>query len=523
MYWYIFFGFVVAVLYYKPVIRERLLRTLLPHLIVLSSYIWLYCRKLYKLYLKPELEAALQKEAPEKKLEAETPNASCTTPSSNTIINSKSMTNSSVAATVTSETDRTPTKSISSASATITPLKLKDTQFSPFFRDDVPMSLKPLESTDPKWMLDENVKECCSTECKRIFNLVRRRHHCRFCGKIFCNKCTKNSIKGYRACLPCFELVARHSNARGLGALTRNSASTNSPEDAKESPAPFSLTSTDLTEPRKRTSSTTGSPEQSSPVKSSDQASSEISVRQAPLGCPFVDLSGTYPLDTQLSEDFGPILEAYGISWILRGAASKAFVTLVVTHTLRSMRVVTLNRLQNQEAEFILDNEMRPLFTPVGDKPTRAYRTEAGVFSFTEFNDTMHVLVDRFLETRDGERYLVVDTRIIPRANAASLSRDDKKIVDGSTKASISPPRSGPPSAASSPKFPARGSPSLRAPVASFGHDGPLAPEEPEFRHMLLEPDGLDAIRAQDRALFESPAQVKCRRFFKLDLSASTR
>lgn len=85
---------------------------------------------------------------------------------------------------------------------------------------------------------------------------------------------------------------------------------------------------------------------------------------------------------------------------------------------------------------------MRPLFTPVdlpvcsalhfmifcakvGDKPTRAYRTEAGVshvckmthlvwvlntsyansfqvFSFTEFNDTMHVLVDRFLETRDG-------------------------------------------------------------------------------------------------------------------------
>ncbi len=91
----------------------------------------------------------------------------------------------------------------------------------------------------------------------------------------------------------------------------------------------------------------------------------------------------------------------------------------------------------------------------------------------------------------------MVDTRIIPRANAASLSRDDKIIVDGSTKASISPPRSGPPSAASSPKFPARGSPSLRAPVASFGHDGPLAPEEPKFRHMLLEPDGLDAIRAQ--------------------------
>eukprot|EP01065_Artemidia_motanka_P024118 TRINITY_DN2874_c8_g1_i1.p1 TRINITY_DN2874_c8_g1~~TRINITY_DN2874_c8_g1_i1.p1 ORF type:complete len:279 (+),score=92.12 TRINITY_DN2874_c8_g1_i1:56-892(+) len=40
----------------------------------------------------------------------------------------------------------------------------------------------------PKWKRDAEVK-CCEG-CEAAFTLFNRRHHCRMCGCIFCNKCT---------------------------------------------------------------------------------------------------------------------------------------------------------------------------------------------------------------------------------------------------------------------------------------------------------------------------------------------
>jgi len=41
----------------------------------------------------------------------------------------------------------------------------------------------------PEWQPDERVPSCSNPQCGASFNLLRRRHHCRACGKIFCNKC----------------------------------------------------------------------------------------------------------------------------------------------------------------------------------------------------------------------------------------------------------------------------------------------------------------------------------------------
>lgn len=44
-------------------------------------------------------------------------------------------------------------------------------------------------NTDPtRWQHDEDAPKCKS--CKRIFTLWLRRHHCRWCGKVFCDKCS---------------------------------------------------------------------------------------------------------------------------------------------------------------------------------------------------------------------------------------------------------------------------------------------------------------------------------------------
>ncbi|VDN56315.1 unnamed protein product [Dracunculus medinensis] len=61
-----------------------------------------------------------------------------------------------------------------------------------------------------RWVPDADCEQC--TACGAPFTLVRRRHHCRNCGRIFCGKCSTNSLAlpelGYdrkvRVCNLCF-------------------------------------------------------------------------------------------------------------------------------------------------------------------------------------------------------------------------------------------------------------------------------------------------------------------------------
>lgn len=43
-----------------------------------------------------------------------------------------------------------------------------------------------------RWVPDADCEQC--TACGAPFTLVRRRHHCRNCGRIFCGKCSTNSL-----------------------------------------------------------------------------------------------------------------------------------------------------------------------------------------------------------------------------------------------------------------------------------------------------------------------------------------
>ncbi|RWS17471.1 hypothetical protein B4U79_09026 [Dinothrombium tinctorium] len=62
----------------------------------------------------------------------------------------------------------------------------------------------------PIWVPDELVSVC--TMCSLQFTLIRRRHHCRNCGQIFCNSCANNFIslnhygfyKPVRVCNVCY-------------------------------------------------------------------------------------------------------------------------------------------------------------------------------------------------------------------------------------------------------------------------------------------------------------------------------
>ena len=73
------------------------------------------------------------------------------------------------------------------------------------------------------WMPDESCRVCY--ECEVPFSFFNRRHHCRICGRIFCAKCTQNTVPSIdihpnvsyegchvRACNFCFKLKQDDEN-----------------------------------------------------------------------------------------------------------------------------------------------------------------------------------------------------------------------------------------------------------------------------------------------------------------------
>ncbi|KAF7813970.1 1-phosphatidylinositol-3-phosphate 5-kinase FAB1B [Senna tora] len=56
----------------------------------------------------------------------------------------------------------------------------------------IPWQSEPANLSRDFWMPDQSCRVCY--ECDSQFTLINRRHHCRLCGRIFCAKCTTNSV-----------------------------------------------------------------------------------------------------------------------------------------------------------------------------------------------------------------------------------------------------------------------------------------------------------------------------------------
>jgi len=71
----------------------------------------------------------------------------------------------------------------------------------------------PWDLAEPQWTPDNEALVCSS--CNTKFTLLNRRHHCRRCGKIFCNSCCKVKVQLHRMsfvdpvrqCKPCSEIT----------------------------------------------------------------------------------------------------------------------------------------------------------------------------------------------------------------------------------------------------------------------------------------------------------------------------
>uniref|UniRef100_A0A9J8DC67 Lateral signaling target protein 2 homolog n=1 Tax=Cyprinus carpio carpio TaxID=630221 RepID=A0A9J8DC67_CYPCA len=76
----------------------------------------------------------------------------------------------------------------------------------------------------PEWVPDEACNSCIA--CKAPFTVIRRKHHCRSCGKIFCSRCSSHSaplprygqMKPVRVCTHCymFHVTPFYSDRTGI-------------------------------------------------------------------------------------------------------------------------------------------------------------------------------------------------------------------------------------------------------------------------------------------------------------------
>lgn len=62
-----------------------------------------------------------------------------------------------------------------------------------------------------KWVSDSVTSSC--QFCKAYFSFFRRRHHCRYCGGLYCGNCTSQAINGHRACSACRQKYYKNETA----------------------------------------------------------------------------------------------------------------------------------------------------------------------------------------------------------------------------------------------------------------------------------------------------------------------
>ena len=112
--------------------------------------------------------------------------------------------------------DQTPPSSLSQTSSGTPPLTMHRTTTTSYADSPTTFPLDAQLLTPPAWIPDESAPHCMS--CQSVFTVVRRRHHCRNCGKVFCGKCSSNAVtlpryghvKPVRVCNRCFMFHVTH-------------------------------------------------------------------------------------------------------------------------------------------------------------------------------------------------------------------------------------------------------------------------------------------------------------------------
>lgn len=115
---------------------------------------------------------------------------------------------------------------------------------------DIPTTFSKIGVVPPIWTKDDDQK-CCSG-CKETFTFTRRRHHCRTCGRIYCNPCSnyflpvqfndfKEKIRVCRSCHHLLKPVYDEYKSRNKIIVNESEANTETEAPSPSSAIPTSM------------------------------------------------------------------------------------------------------------------------------------------------------------------------------------------------------------------------------------------------------------------------------------------
>ena len=64
-----------------------------------------------------------------------------------------------------------------------------------------------------RWVADSEVKACAA--CGSLFTQLRRKHHCRSCGHIYCSKCCMEKVLSTHSAMMCIDGLTSDANEDG--------------------------------------------------------------------------------------------------------------------------------------------------------------------------------------------------------------------------------------------------------------------------------------------------------------------
>ncbi|XP_076243285.1 smad anchor for receptor activation isoform X3 [Calliopsis andreniformis] len=93
--------------------------------------------------------------------------------------------------------------------------------------NSLPESNSVLGKQPPFWVPDSYAQSCMLCDVK--FTVLKRRHHCRACGKVLCNKCCSMKYKleyqgniDSRVCVSCYQLLTKVETEQAMGQWSSN-------------------------------------------------------------------------------------------------------------------------------------------------------------------------------------------------------------------------------------------------------------------------------------------------------------
>ena len=112
----------------------------------------------------------------------------------------------------------------------------------------MPTGRSDVTNMKQNWVPDADVSECMAVSCGKRFSTLKRKHHCRLCGNVFCHSCSQQKTtrglggeifaKPERACMECYTKVKSAPTADFRTSVSRpgsQSFNVPSPTDGSDS------------------------------------------------------------------------------------------------------------------------------------------------------------------------------------------------------------------------------------------------------------------------------------------------